>query len=85
MRHVTTGAIRGHCLSIKACVLGSIRVKNRFGFRFGHEHLPTVLEYRTIREGLQQGRATVLGRVKRWVLAMLAREERAARGSAPAA
>ena len=31
------------------------------------------------------GSATALGRVKRWVLAMLAREERAARGSAPAA
>ena len=29
--------------------------------------------------------ATVLGRVKRWVLAMLTREERVARGSAPAA
>jgi hypothetical protein len=29
--------------------------------------------------------ATVLGRVKRWLLAMLAREERAARGSGAAA
>ena len=39
----------------------------------------------TIRNTVKDNCATVLGRLKRWLLAMLAREGRAARGSGAAA
>jgi hypothetical protein len=46
------------------------------------KHSPALAIERISLDGV---RATVLGRVKRWVLAMLACEEQAARGCAPAA
>ncbi len=38
MRHDAAGAIRRHCLGIETGIFGRIRLKNRWGFEFSHQH-----------------------------------------------